>query len=195
MIRQDTISHMCIVLALAITLYLFTYESTTLVLFPVVLLISGATMELWFERKQEFVDDNITESKTLSRIGAWTGIALAGMLVSGASITYVKSNISMQLTGTGAILYSVLIAISEEQFFRGFITDWLLVRFPNPLLAILSSAAIFMVYHFMRYGTSIDALAYVFAGGFILAFVAYKSRLLSPLMLGHVINNIYALVR
>jgi membrane protease YdiL (CAAX protease family) len=194
MIRQDTISHMCIVLALAITLYLFTYEKTTIVLFPSILLLGGLVMELLFERKEEYVD-SIGEPATLRQIGMWTGVAVAGMLLSGVAINYVKASAPMQLTGTNAILYSTLIAVSEEQFFRGFWTDWLLVRLPNPVLALFSSAGIFTIYHFARYGTASDALVYVFMGGFILAFVAYKSRRLSPNMLGHILNNVFSFVR
>jgi membrane protease YdiL (CAAX protease family) len=95
----------------------------------------------------------------------------------------------MELTGVDAMLYAVLIAVAEEQFFRGAILNFLLTL-TNSTVAIFSSAAIFMVYHFAVYGTSTSNLVYVLVGGLALAWAAYRSGRLSPSILAHVINNV-----
>jgi membrane protease YdiL (CAAX protease family) len=90
-------------------------------------------------------------------------------------------------------LYAVLISISEEQFFRGAILNFLL-SLTNATVAIFSSAAIFMVYHFAVYGTSTSNLVYVLVGGLALAWADYRSGRISPSMLAHLINNLAAFI-
>lgn len=182
---------MLVILAIMITIYLSTFQTTQIVLFPVTLLLSGLVMEFYLERKREYVD-SILEPTTMKQIGNYTIIALFGIFLTGYVVQ--KFKIPMELTGYDAILYGVLIAIGEEQFFRGFITDWLLTQLKSPMLALLVSALTFMIYHFAVYGTQADALIYVFAGGFVLSWTAYKSRRISPPMLAHIINNVAAVL-
>ena len=191
MIRQDTISRTLIILAIMITIYLSTFETTTIVLFPAILLITGLIMEFYLEKKRE-VTDHITEKSTIKSVGYYTVLALFGIFLAGYAIE--KFRPPMELTGYDALLYSMLIAVAEEQFFRGFITDWLLSKIAQPHMALLASALIFTIYHFARYGTKPEALLYAFAGGFILSWVAYKSRRLSPCMLAHILNNAIAVI-
>lgn len=184
-------------LAACLTLFLATFENTSIVEFPVILLTVGLTMELALERKhigKEYIEDE-KQSIALGQIAFYTVIALFGIFLTGYAITLVPLTIPAEVTGIDAILYSVLIGISEEQFFRGFLTDLFLRTSPHPVLALLAGALIFTGYHFARYGTQINALAYVFGGGFILGWVAYKSRRISPTMLGHAINNFLSFIR
>jgi len=191
-IQQDSLSRVLIVLAIMITIFLSTFETTTLVLFPAVLLITGLIMEFYLEKRREYTD-HIFEPLTIQKIGYYTVLALFGSFITGYAIKNVQ--FPMELTGYDALMYSTLIAVAEEQFFRGFITDWLLSRINNPMVALFLSALVFMAYHFARYGTATDALIYVFAGGFILSYVAYKSKRISPPMLAHVLNNLIAILR
>ena len=186
MIRQDSLSKMLIVISMMLTVYLATFETTTLVLFPGILLLIGLVMEFYLESKREFVD-HITEPKSMKQIGYYTIIALLGMFMSGYMIDMTNMTV---LSGVSAIGFGVLMAVAEEQFFRGFITDFLLTRFPNYILALVTSAGVFTIYHLARYGGQPDAMMYVFAGGFILSWVSWKSQRLSPCMLAHAINNI-----
>lgn len=149
-------------------------------------------MERRLEKKVETVPDSITSPTTQATILKWTLIALAGIFLMGV---FVKMKFPLEITELGmlvAIIFGFIIGISEEQFFRGFILDWLLSKLPSPSLALLSSAMIFTVYHLAVYGTDFDSLMYVFAGGLILSWVAYKSRRISPPMLAHGLNNVYA---
>ncbi len=177
------------VIGIIVIMYLGTYETTAIILFPAVLLISGVVMELYLEKRREYVD-SLDEAATLRQVGFYTIIALLGTFSIGAFTRYV--DLPLQLMGYSALLYSILIAISEEQFFRGFIVDLFLREVPHPYLALLGSTLLFMLYHLARYGGTPDSLLYVFVGGFMLSWVAYKSRRLSPCQLGHIINNLMA---
>ena len=196
MIRQDSISKVLTILAVMITLYLSTYQTTTVALFPAVLLITGIVLQFFLLRRVETVD-SVFEPETAWNIGFYTLLALAGIglgsIISPALAKAVPVQ-KMQLTGMDAVLYSVLISIAEEQFFRGAITNFLLSMFP-PSMAVLGSAAIFTAYHLAVYGTEASALIYVFVGGAVLAFVAYRSGRLSPACLAHMFNNVLSFVR
>ena len=178
-----------------IVLYLSTYQTTAVILFPAILLITGIVLQFFLLRKVEVVD-SVFEEKTAQNIAYYTLVGLAGIglgsLISPALAKAIPIQ-KMQLTGMDALLYSVLIAVAEEQFFRGAITGFLLVSLP-PSPAILGSAAVFTVYHLAVYGTEASALIYVFVGGAVLSFVAYRSGRLSPSILAHVINNMLTFV-
>ena len=179
---------MLLILALGLSVYLFTYEPTVDMLFPAFLLISGVAMELFLEHRREHVDTAFTEPTSLKRMLFYTAVAMLGLiLVSGV----IKEEFPLTVTPFGFIAYGVFIGIAEEQFFRGFITDYLLNSLPDPIFALIASALIFLVYHLARYGTSLDSLMYVFAGGFILSYVAWKSQRISPSMNAHGLNNFY----
>ena len=89
MIRQDSLSHVLVITAVVITIYLATFETTTIVLFPAVLLITGLTMELYLERKREYTD-HIFEPTNLQTLGYYTALALVGFFISGTLISYLE---------------------------------------------------------------------------------------------------------
>ena len=192
---------MCV--AAGITIWLATVQTTALILFPVILLVTGLVFEWFLEKRREHIEDG-ENGKKLSSVGYYAIIGICGVLVTGWAVSYVQIPSAllstMQLSlNSDALMYSVLMAVAEEQFFRGFITDGLLSqKIPgvanNPYFALVLSALIFMGYHWARYGTDPNALMYVFAGGFILSWIAYKSRRLSPSIISHVATNILAVV-
>jgi len=162
-------------------------------------------METRYEKRREVDDSSVTRKEGLS-LGYYTVVALFGILAIGYAINLTKYISSLQTFSTqyDSLLYSALMAVSEEMFFRGFITDFLLtasavtsikiLKIGYPYNALILSATIFMGYHFARYGTQFDALIYVFAGGFILSWVAFKSKRLGPSMLAHSITNIISVL-
>jgi len=149
-------------------------------------------MQVFLLRKIETVD-GILQPRTIRNVGFYTLIALACLCVNGiVSPSLAKAMptmVTIELTGIDAILYSVLMAVSEEQFFRGAITNFLLSMFPAPM-AIMGSSAIFTAYHLAVYGTEIASMIYVFIGGLVLTWVAWRSERLSPSILAHCCNNI-----
>lgn len=187
MIRHDSMSQMLIIIAVMVTLYLATFHLTSVILFPVILLLSGFMLQFYTLRQIEMIN-HLTEERTLASIGYYTALSLIGIALSG----YFVQNLPFELTGVDAYLFGYLMAISEEQFFRGFITNFFLLKLKNPFLAIIISGAVFSIYHLARYGTQLEALIYVLLGGCILSWAAYRSRRLSPVMLAHAINNVIA---
>jgi len=172
-------------------IYLSTFETTVTVLFPAVLLITGLVLQFYLQRRVEVVD-HLAESA--GNIGFYTLIALAGIaLASFMAPAVTRLPAKMELTGVDAMLYGALIAVSEEQFFRGAILNFLLTL-TNATVAIFSSAVVFMVYHFAVYGTATSSLVYVLVGGLALAWADYRSGRISPSMLAHIMNNVIAVL-
>ena len=185
------------IIAILITIYLATYQSSAIILFPATLLLAGMMMEYQLERKGTgFKKGDEPETRQTRQLTTTTVyysvIGFVGILVTGYTINVVKYITSLAITSYDAALFSSLMAISEEMFFRGFITDFLLTSIKLPYLALFTSAGIFTIYHLARYGTQIDSLIFVFAGGFILSWIAYKSRSLGPSIISHTLNNIIA---
>jgi len=193
MIRQDFASKILISIAMMLTIYLATYETTALVMFPAVLLIVGLGMELYLERhrKPEYVDFESVGARSRKEIFYYSVLALLGIFTVGYSTSFLSD---LEVAGFSMFAFMAVMAIAEEQFFRGFITDLFLTHLDKDWIALLTSALVFMGYHLARYGTSPDALLYVFGGGLILNWVAWKSKRISPCMIAHVINNIVALI-
>lgn len=149
-------------------------------------------MEFLFQKQRE-ADDTPVTSSDLKTLGYWSVIGLFGVLVAGYGVNFVQYLNSLALTSYDSLIYACMIAAAEECFFRGFITDYLLTTFAFPWIGLVASAAIFCAYHFARYGTDVGALIYVFIGGLVLSFVAYKSQRITPSLAAHMAVNFIAL--
>jgi membrane protease YdiL (CAAX protease family) len=130
--------------------------------------------------------------KSLTNTSYYAIIGFVGILVTGYAINFANYINSLAITSFDAVLFSSLMAISEEMFFRGFILDLLLVSIKLSWIAIFASAGVFTLYHLARYGTQLDSLLYVFGGGLILSWITWKSRRLGPSIIAHTANNILA---
>jgi len=190
-VAHDSLSQVMTALACFILVYLATFEQSYSIIFPAVLLVSGLILQIYFSRKIEVVDSLV---QSAPNILFYTLVALAGIALASFVAPLLQPPVQkMQLTPFHAMLYSLLIAVAEEQFFRGALLNFLLSSFKGlAFLAIALNAAVFTVYHFAVYQTAIGALVYVFIGGLVLAWVAWRSNRLSPSMLAHVINNLIA---
>lgn len=191
MIRQDKISKMLIVVAMMLSVYLSTFENTTVILFPALLLTFGLIMEFFLEKKREDISEN-QKDKEWREIGFYTVIALLGIFVTGFGMQHF--GMALAFPGFSGLAYGVLMAVAEEQFFRGFITDLFLARIKRPFVAVMLAGVTFTIYHIARYGADTSAMVYVLAGGIILSWVAYRSKRLSPSMIAHIVNNVRAVV-
>lgn len=164
-------------------------------------------MEYSLERKgkgflsEDSPDDSLQGKEALSTM-YYGLIGLFGMLLTGYMMSfrdfiatnYFASLSPILLSGVDAILFSSLMAISEEMLFRGFILD-ALIRWikGHPYFPIAINSAIFTVYHLARYGLSYNLL-YILAGGFILAWITWRTRRLGPAIIAHTLNNIIATI-
>jgi len=114
-------------------------------------------------------------------------------LVAVAMLNSATSMIGLYATQMSGALFVMLIGISEEAFFRGFLLT-ALMRFTGiPIAAIGVSSIIGTVYHGSIYGTNPGALIIVF-GSFVVLGMTYmfSGYRLSIPMAGHVIINLLA---
>lgn len=131
--------------------------------------------------------DSVFDEKTSKTIIYYTALAVVGISLSGLAVKAVPA----QLVGWSVVLYGALMAVAEERFFRKFLTNFFVSKL-SPSIGLITSALIFTIFHFAIYGTQVTALVYVFFGGLILGWVAYRSQRLSPSQLGHIISNLVA---
>lgn len=163
-----------------------------LTIFPAFLAISGLTMQTLINKSI-----SIDIHPSYSTIIIYTAVSIMALLFAAwysnnnafsFSPQSVFGPLLAQLSAIDRKLFGVLMAVSEEQFFRGFITSYFLQRI-GTIPAVVASAAVFGIFHFAVYGTAPSALTFVFLAGAILSFVTIKTGLISPAMMAHVFNN------
>jgi len=200
LIREDPLSRLFTFTAGLIVIYLATFEQGFVAIFPGFLLLMGLVIGRYLKLKYE-VDPSLSDEESTS-ILLYTLIALLGMviasLIAGFDIFLHRSTISLKgvmLSGVPLMpLHALLMAVAEEQFFRGAVLEWIIQKTGQAIIVIPSiiSGIIGAAYHMAVYHTKPDALIYVFIAWIILSYVAIKTRRLSPTMLAHVINNFMA---
>ena len=192
MVKHDAISITFTISALAIAIYLATWEKNFAAFFPTILLLSGFAMNYYLGQRIEH--DTDLDQQEATTIGIYTLAALAGIAIGGilSATLFIPDIQAMGLLAIDATLFAILIAVAEENLFRGAFLTFLQGRgLPRMGIAVLG-AAIFMVYHFSVYQADTAALFYVFAAGLCLSAVTLHTDRLSPAILAHVANNVAA---
>jgi len=190
MIKQDVISMTLTVLALTIFLYSATWpgELATHALFVSVLGVAGMVMSFLiggFRRDKEI--DRVEQGQIIS----YTALGLGVIFAANMMVSMVPKVGSISVVDEK--LFLILIAIMEEQFFRGFLATFFYQR-GGMLVGVLGSAAIFTVYHFAVYGSNPAALAVVFVAGCVLAWIDLRAQRVTPSMIAHILNNMLVVV-
>ena len=123
---------------------------------------------------------------------SYTLLALVVFVIAGVGVSALPQSLTVlkNLSTTDQGVFGALMAISEEFFFRGFVTGWLYQR-QGYIFSIFGSSAVFTAYHLLVYGVSAN-LIYVFVAGVVLAYVFLKTGSLVPDTLAHIINNLVA---
>jgi membrane protease YdiL (CAAX protease family) len=192
LIKQDSVSLGFTIGALFLSLYWSTGEKNFIGLFPAILLFGGVTIN--FLSGNRFGVDSLTSGGEVANIGLYTLVGVAGMYATGLfAQNYFAPQTTIPLSGMDAIQYGILMAVAEEQFFRGGLLNFLLPRL-GEWGAIAGSAGIFAVYHVFVYAGNNSALMYVLGAGIILAFITVRTQRLSPGILAHCINNILSVM-
>lgn len=192
MLRHDMVSVSLLISAIALSVFLYTYVGLTPLLAPAILLGASVVIRVYTRKRKVQHDTEISQTESRSIITYFL-LGLAGLSVFDAVGNYVfQPKVPAQILALQlpmiAMIFGAIMAISEEQFFRGELFDLLARR--NVILAIGTSSVVFAGFHLQVYGTSLSSLWYVFGGGVMLAFVAWKTqRLLTP-MLVHLANNL-----
>lgn len=101
----------------------------------------------------------------------------------------------LSVGGVGGGLFLMLIAVAEEQFFRGFLLTLFARVSGSDLFAVAASSLAGMVYHVVVYGLAPGLMLVVFGCFAVLGFVYVASgyRLSTP-MLAHAIVNILSVL-
>mgnify|MGYP000731122271 CR=1 FL=1 len=197
MIQIDSISAGLTMIAIMFSLFLFTFEQQVTIIFPLILLVTGITLTLLFGRKVDY--DESLEYSEMRKITITTALclatfALATLVSSDIFFPFIKREMSIgdlrNLSVVSLRLYTFLMAIAEEWFFRGGILSF--TARINRFIAPIINGLVFTLYHFSIYGTQYNHLFYVLLAGSILAYATLKTERLSPAMIAHAVNNLMA---
>lgn len=183
---------MLTVTAFLLCLYLSTFDLGVLILFPVVLLTSGILLQFYMLPKPPKIAERRVTPKAAKKKAYYILLGFVALMGIGILSPQVEklpflSQVQM-LTVIPAVMFVSLIAIGEEQFFRGFLTNYLSKK--SVFLGILGSAAVFASFHLAVYGMSVSALFYVLASGVLLAWIGIHSGRLFVVMMIHIMNNV-----
>lgn len=191
MIRQDNISIGFSVLAVSLLIFLGTFGAALMLrgLFSVALILSGLVLSRVTGRHDVDVD---IEGREWSKLGVWIAGSLAVIFLT-ASLAPKMGMIDVKSLSGEQIwlvprMFGVLIAVAEEQFFRGFMANLFISRV-GVGLAVPLSGLFFAVYHAAVYGTSPNLLLFVAVSGMVLTYAAVKTGRVSTPMIAHVVNN------
>lgn len=189
--RLEPITMGGIVVALLSSIYMSLWAKNDIyILFPTFLLFAGLFLILLFSGKgkdipvSEIIDKDITIYYTMI---AFLFVVFSSLI----SKIYVPPRLS--LVGFPLIVFSVMIAIAEEVFFRGGLMsffEW--IGLPN-LANILLTSMTFTIYHLAVY-QSINAWVFVFCAGLVLSYVTRVTGTLAPAMFAHIMNNLMVMM-
>lgn len=196
MLRQDIVSRSLIVLAVVLTLFLYVFVGLEPLITPILLLFGAGVIRIFGHAKKVEVDPTISQAERHD-IVYYCMVSLLSMLVGGIFVENLftprvpPSVLAVEMVLVG-ILFSCLMAISEEQFFRGELLDLFASHSPVAKIptAILVTAFGFWAYHLKVYGSRPDNLIYVLLAGIVLGWAAWKTqRVLTPII-AHILNNL-----
>lgn len=194
--KVDTISITLIIFALCASIYLSLWVADkTYVLFPSILLFAGLFINFMVGGRIQ--QDPYVDRNELQDIGLYSAFILAVIYVTNmvqAYNVFIPQNILSALAqyGSMSIAVGMLLAVSEEVFFRAGLLEFFRLFTRSDIVAIFASAGAFMIYHFAVYQKP-NALIYVFAAGAAMAYAVIRTDRLSPSLIGHVVNNAVAL--
>jgi membrane protease YdiL (CAAX protease family) len=176
--------------ALMVLFYLPVYVDTdpalaTKGLFGASLLVGGTLMSLILCGFKS--DDFFSFEEILGSVGYIVMGVAAIYVVNYAAPLVTASAVDSPISGT---IFVMLMAISEEAMFRGFLLGMINKLTGSSLIAVALSSLVGAIYHLAVYGSSFTNLAIVFGSFFALGFSYVLSgyRLSVP-MTAHVIIN------
>ena len=198
--RQDFISIIATAIAFIILAYFLPFGGALFnaSVLALLFLVVGVTFPITL-KQQKAVDIEEGETEDEGHLGLILGYSMLAV-----AAFYVLSLVSpilpqkyieaLAVTSLGVFaasqLFSLMIAVAEEQFFRGFILGFFQVL-AGPF-AVGIQAVFFMLYHLAVYGDSTQSLFVVLGAGVVLGGVAYRTQKVSPTIIAHVLWNAIA---
>lgn len=186
-VKQDFISISFILIAMIIFFYSATWSGDMAfkAIIGVVLLIGGLVFA--------FILGYSQVAPVGSKVFIFSLLAFGAIMVTNLVVKLFPTQ-AATTAASGPIswaLFSVLIAISEEQWFRGAITPFM-VNSVGVILGSVMAGAVFGIYHFAVYGDQPTALMVVTMAGIMLSYLAIESKSITPGMIAHASNNFIA---
>ena len=187
-VRQDYISVTLTITAVAVFIYSATFSPELMLrsTFAIVVALSGIALATITKTQQVEQDISQTDSKLVL---VWSAISFFAILTLNLFVPAVP--FATTADPLGRRLFAVLIAVAEENFFRGFITPFIATRLNSVPLGAILAGLMFAIYHIAVYG-SINVLLIVLGSGIVLSYAVLRTKRLSPTILAHVINNFLA---
>jgi len=199
-LRHDAISKFFILLGFSINIYLLTFDVSFSTAFPAFLLLGGLVMQRYLYKRIEEdpeIDDEEATGIAYYTMFALLGIGVGSLFVSRTLFIFpatIQGGTGVLMLGLFSlnVLHGVLMAISEEVFFRG-----VFLQFFSPLgmgASISAAALIGIIYHLRVYGTTGTGLYYVGLAWVTFGYVSWKTKRLSPILIAHILNNYLSLM-
>jgi len=158
-------------------------------LFGASILVAGIVMMMalgiW-KRKQP--DAGVVKRSGKSLM--WIIICLGAIFILNWSTTW--SSLSLNSSALGNVAHSQLMGVSEEIFFRGFLTSWLMALL-GPMLGLILGGTTFGIYHFSRYGESLPNLLICGGAGILLGYAMMETGNLDSSIIAHSLVNFIGL--
>jgi len=188
----------CIVIAV----YLNTFKIGDIALFAGFLAMAGwflsRSMNRHGDEHDEGYDDEwdedeamtVLEGTVLALMGIGLGAVFSTVITGHNAFFAIPASIAT-LDITQRKMYGVMMAISEEQFFRVWGTEFFVSRLDHRGLGIMASGIFGSVMHWARYGVEWSVMSFIFLSFGTLAWVAVKTRRASPTILAHVLHNFW----
>jgi len=117
----------------------------------------------------------------------WTGLAFGIIYIVNKQVPF---TLGVQVLNVR--WYAVLMGVSEECFFRLFLTGFVYRISHSKLLAIVLGAWVWTIYHMARYGGDTGALLVVLLAGFALGWVFLESKMGDGVIFAHALVNFIA---
>ena len=200
MIKQDGVSIALTVLAASQLLFLGTFGQAVVgvAVFVLAIMLVGIVLGMWLGLAER--DERIDPVETREML-TWSvvGLAVIGVLnllqlfkpAAGTILSTALLNVAEDARMLVSRMLGVLVAVAEEQFFRGALTN-LFIRSVGVAGSIILSGAVFGVYHLAVYGSQPITMAVVAGAGSVLAYTAVRTGRVSTPMIAHVANNVVA---
>ena len=194
-LREDPISYGLVAISISLLIYLTTFGGLLAQdsLIAVIIILSSFALMRWggFFEQAPYV--SVTREKSYMY---YVAIALATFLLLNIFVPSIPLGIEQLDVASSfyvSAAFGVLMAVAEEQFFRGFFLNFCLIkiRLP-PTLAFVVNGIFFGTYHLAVYGGSTSSIMIVAGAGMIMSYVDYKTGSVTPSTLAHIANNILA---
>jgi len=186
-VKLDYIGTSLIILGFMIDLYLSTFFPKSIILYPTILLLSGGYLLNLYRNVK--VDTPVESNVFMYSV---IGILMIGLIGFITPRVFVMESVLLGVTQFQLMLFVVLMAISEEVFFRGFLQKYFTLKLGSASLAIVLQSIVWSVYHTSVYGSHPEIMVYVLFSGIVLGYLTYRSGTLTPSLISHIVINFLA---